>query len=438
MNQERPNNAALTSRRKAAVPSALMNLHETFAVQARNALVRDADGREWIDLTAGLGVCNVGHAHPKVAQAVAAQAETFTHTCFHLFMYEGYVELAERLCALAPGDFSKKAALFNSGAEAVENAVKAARVATGRPAALCFDDNFHGRTLLTMSLTSKVAPVKQGFGPFAPETHRVPFAYCYRCPVGKTYPACDVACVELVREAFVTRVAAESTACVVVEPVTGQGGHIVPPPEYFPRLREICDAHGVLLILDEIQAGMGRTGTMFAIEHWDVAPDLVAVAKSLAGGLPLSAVVGRADVLDAVQTGGLGSTFGGNPVACAAANAVLDVFETEDLLAKARAVGETVAARFAHFAESVSIVGEARGLGAMQAVELVSDRQARTPAPELAKEVIGHCLREGVVALAQGRHGNVVRILPPLTISEEALMRGLDVMEDALRQASKK
>ena len=285
-----------------------------YVERAKGAVIYDVEGREFIDFAGGIGVMNVGHSHPKVVEAIKGQAERFTHTCFMVVPYPDLVELAERLCSVTPGTFPKKALFINSGAEAVENAVKIARYYTKRSAVIAFENGFHGRTLLTMSLTSKVKPYKLGFGPFAPEVYRMPYAYCYRCPLGLSYPNCEVACADYLQEFFVTHVAAESTAALVVEPITGEGGFITPPPEYFPKLTKICQQNGIVFIGDEIQTGMGRTGKMFALEHWQVEADLTIVAKSLAAGLPLSAVVGKTEIMDSPHVGGLGGTYGGNPV----------------------------------------------------------------------------------------------------------------------------
>jgi 4-aminobutyrate aminotransferase/(S)-3-amino-2-methylpropionate transaminase len=431
-------NSALAARRDAVVPRGVFTLHDAFALRALGGVVLDVEGREYIDFTGGIGASNIGHSHPRVAQAVARQAQELMHTCFHVFQYESYVALAERLCAIAPGHSQKKAAFFNSGAEAVENAVKIARRATGRNAVIAFEDNFHGRTHMTMSLSSKVHPVKKGFGPFAAEVYRMPYAYCYRCPMGLDYPDCGVACADHLRDFFRTHVDPESVACLVAEPVTGLGGVITPPPEYFPKLASICDEYGILVVMDEIQTGIGRTAAMFASEHWDFAPDMMTLAKSLAGGMVLSAVVGRAEVMDAVEPGGLGTTFGGNPVSCAAALAVLDIFEEEDVLAQARRLGETVRARFDTWAEELELIGEVRGTGAMLGLELVEDRESRTPAVKAAQAVAKECRSNGVVVLPQGRYGNVIRTLIPLTIKDDVLERGLEVLGESLKNASQR
>ena len=301
----------------------------TYVERAAGALIYDVEGREYIDFAGGIAVMNVGHSHPKVVAAIQDQAAKFTHTCFMVLPYAPAIDLAEKLCDRVPGDFDKAAMFINSGAEAVENAVKVARYASGRPAIICFENAFHGRTLMGMSLTSKVKPYKFGFGPYAPEIYRMPFAYCYRCPFGLTYPGCDTACADHLKSFLVSHVAPESTAAVIVEPIQGEGGFITPPPEYFPKLKQICDDNGILFIADEIQTGMGRTGRMFAMEHWGVQADITTVAKSLAAGMPLSAVVGRKDLMDSVHASGIGGTYGANALCCSAALAVMDIFEEE-------------------------------------------------------------------------------------------------------------
>ncbi|MGC4000898.1 MAG: 4-aminobutyrate--2-oxoglutarate transaminase [Anaeromyxobacter sp.] len=419
------------------VPRGVGNVHRTVIREARGAVMVDLDGRELIDFAGGIGVDNVGHAHPKVVEAVKAQAEKLLHACFHVAMYAPYVDVAARLNALPPGDAPKKTVLLNSGAEAVENAVKIARHATGRPAVIALENGFHGRTLLGMTLTAKVKPYKLGFGPYAPEVYRAPSPYCYRCPLGKRYPSCDVACADALEEVFAGGVAAEQVAAVIAEPVQGEGGFVTPPPEYFARLQAICRKHGILLIIDEIQSGMGRTGTMLAIQHWPgVVPDLVTTAKSLGGGLPLSAVTGTAELMDRVHPGGLGGTYGGNPVAAAAALAVLDLLEKDGLLDQAQALGRKVRERFDALAQRYPMVGEVRGLGPMLALELVTDRALRTPATDATKRLVAWCFERGLVLLSCGHHGNVIRTLMPLVITDAELERGLAILEEGLRVVS--
>jgi len=416
------------------VPPGLAVLTTSFAKEARGAVIIDMNGRELIDFAGGIGVTNVGHCHPKVVAAIKEQAEKFIHTCFHVVPYAAYVDLAARLNELAPGGFSKMTMFVNSGAEAVENAVKIARHATGRPAIIAFENSFHGRTNLGMTLTSKVKPYKLGFGPFASETYRMPYAYCYRCPLGLKQEGCRMACADHLEEFFITHVAAEKTAAVIAEPVQGEGGFVTPPPEYFSRLREICDKHGILMIIDEVQSGMGRTGKIFAIDHWGVAPDLITTAKSLAGGMPLSAVTGRTEIMNTSHVGGLGSTYGGNPVALAAAQAVLEVLIEDGLLQRGVILGELMLKRFKEMQDRHEIIGDVRGKGPMLALELVRDRHTKEPATDEAKKLVSICYRKGLIVLSCGNHGNVIRTLMPLVISEEELDRGLCILEEAFAE----
>ena len=423
--------------RQKVIPQGQGSVTPYYVESAKGAVIYDVYGREFIDFAGGIGVMNVGHSHPKVVAAIKDQAEKFTHTCFMVVPYAHVVELADRLCGLTPGAFPKKVLFINSGAEAVENAIKIARYYTKRPAVIAFENGFHGRTLLTMTLTSKVNPYKLGFGPFAPEVYRMPYAYCYRCPLGLTYPSCEVACADYLREFFITHLAAESTAALLVEPITGEGGFITPPPEYFPKLYEICRENGIVFIGDEIQTGMGRTGKMFALEHWKVEADLTLVAKSLAAGMPLSAVVGKMEMMDSPHVGGLGGTYGGNPVCCRAALAVLDIFEEEDLLKKAQVLGEKVRKRFDTWQQQFELIGEVRGLGPMLALELVKDRETKEPATDEAKELVEFSHKRGLILLACGNFGNVIRTLMPLIIEDEQLERGLAIMEEGLTALSK-
>jgi 4-aminobutyrate aminotransferase/(S)-3-amino-2-methylpropionate transaminase len=365
---------------------------------------------------------NIGHSHPKVVSAIKKQAEKFTHTCFMVNPYEPAVKLAEKLCTITPGKFPKRAVFLNCGAEAVENAVKIARYYTKRPAIVVFDNAYHGRTLLTMTMTSKVKPYKFGFGPFAPEIYRMPF--------GNETGA------HKLKDFFIKNVNPEAVAAVVAEPVQGEGGFITPPPGYFQELIKICHDNGILFVSDEIQSGMGRTGKMFAIEHWGVEPDLITVAKSLAAGMPLAAVVGRQEIMDAVHPWGLGGTYGGNPVACAAGLAVLEVFEEENMLEKSVALGEKLQARFEKWQKQFDLIGEIRGLGAMLGLEFVRGDN-KEPAPDEAKQLAAYCLEKGLLILVCGSYGNIVRTLMPFVITDEQLEKGLSIMEEALKAISK-
>lgn len=431
------NSADLKKLRDTYVPQGPVNLTPFFAKTAKGAVVYDAEGREIIDFAGGIGVMNVGHSHPKVVAAIKEQAEKFTHTCFHVMMYEEYIKLAEKVCGLVPGDFPKMAIFANSGAEAVENAIKVARHYTKRAGVITFQNAFHGRTYMTMTLTSKVKPYKFGFGPFMSDVYRMPYAYCYRCPFGLKYPECNTACADHLNDFFIGNVAAENCAAVLVEPVQGEGGFITPPPEYFPKLLKICRDNGIVFVADEIQSGIGRTGKMLAIDHFGIEPDLVTMAKSLAGGMPLSTVVGRAEMMNSPQAGGLGGTYGGNPVCCAAALAVLKVFEEENLLKTSENLGIKLKARFEEFKKKYEIVGDVRGLGPMLALELVRDRETKEPANTETKAFAKFCYEKGLVILTCGNFGNVIRTLMPLVITDEQLERGLAIMEEGLASLSK-
>jgi len=418
------------------VPKGPFNATRYLAASANGASIVDMDGRELIDFAGGIGVVNVGHCHPKVVAAIKEQTEKFIHTCFHIVMYEPYIKLAKKLCDMAPGDFEKMALFANSGAEAVENAVKIARSATKRQGVIAFENGFHGRTLLTMTLTSKVKPYKFGFGPFAPEVYRMPYAYCYRCPIGLERATCGAACADLLGDFFIGHAAAENIAALVIEPVLGEGGFVCPPTEYFAKLAAICKENGIVFVADEVQTGFGRTGTYFAMDHHGIAPDLTTVAKSLAGGMPLSGVVGRREIMDAPQVGGTGGTYGGNPISCSAALAVIEAFEEDKLLDKAQKLGHTIQKRFAAWMETYEIIGEERGVGPMRALELVTDRKTKTPATAQAKALAKFCVDKGLLLLSCGAHGNVIRTLMPLVITDDQLERGLAIMEEGLRGLS--
>jgi 4-aminobutyrate aminotransferase/(S)-3-amino-2-methylpropionate transaminase len=349
-------------------------------------------------------------------------------------MYEPYIELAKRLNEITPGHFLKKTMFANSGAEAVENAIKIARHATGRSAIIAFEDAFHGRTLMALSLTSKTEPFKCGFAPYAPEIYRMPYAYCYRCTFGLVYPSCEIRCAHFLRNFFHTYTSADQVAALIVEPVLGEGGFVVPPKEYFKFIYEICRENGIIFISDEIQTGFGRTAKMFAMEHYEVEPDIMVMGKSIAGGLPLSAITGRSELMDHPQVGGLGSTYGGNPVACRAALAVLDLFEKNWLLSRAEQIGERVLERFKGFQENYFIVGDVRGLGAMVGMELVVDRKSKEPATALTKRLINLCREKGLLMMSAGTYSNVVRPLMPLVITDSQLEQGLAILQQGLSE----
>jgi 4-aminobutyrate aminotransferase/(S)-3-amino-2-methylpropionate transaminase len=433
-----PRSLALMSRRNAAVVHAAFHATPVFVAQAEGAAIKDVDGNRLLDFAGGIGCLNVGHRAAKVAEAVRRQLERFLHTSFNVLPYESYVALAERLNALTPGKFPKKTVLLNSGAEAVENAIKIARCYTRRPAIVCFEDAFHGRTYMAMSVTSKTHPYKAGFEPFPGDVYRVPFGYCFRCSYSLSYPSCEMYCARHIEDAFKRVVAAESVAAVIAEPIMGEGGFITPPAEFFPLLGEICRKHGILLIADEVQTGFARTGALFACERLGCQPDLIVMAKSLSGGLPLAAVTGRAEIMDAPGIGSLGGTFGGNPAACEAALAVLDTIDEENLSARANLLGERFRRRAAGWQSRWELIGEVRGLGAMQAIELVRSRLTREPGEQETKQVSQYCYEHGLVILTAGSYGNVIRLLVPLVISEAQLDEGMDVLEAALAEVAEK
>jgi 4-aminobutyrate aminotransferase/(S)-3-amino-2-methylpropionate transaminase len=420
-----PRSQELLARHDKAVAKPLSIYLPVVVDHGRGALLTDVDGNTFIDFTGGVGCLNVGHAHPKVVAAVQQQAERFFHTDYTIVPYEVYIELAERLVALAPISGPARAAFFNAGTEAVENAVKFARSYTKRPAIIGFEGAFHGRTLLSMTLTSKTHPYKAGLGPFAPEVYRVPFPNPYRGISTEDALAA-------LERAFITQVAAETVAALVVEPVQGEGGFIPAPKEFMQGLRRICDEHGIVLVVDEVQTGFGRTGTMFAIEQLGVEPDLMTVAKAIAGGLPLSGVIGKAEIMDAPGDSQVGGTYVGNPVAQAAALAVLDVFEEEQLVPRAAAIGETLRTRMLAWKERFAQIGDVRGMGAMLALELVLDPETKEPAADLATAVADEAARNGLLLLKSGIYSNCIRVLTPLVITDAELDEALGVWEQAL------
>jgi 4-aminobutyrate aminotransferase / (S)-3-amino-2-methylpropionate transaminase / 5-aminovalerate transaminase len=430
-----PASRALLARRAQAVPRGVPAVTPIALIAAEGAIVTDADGNRLIDFGGGIGVVNTGHRHPGVVAAVREQLDRYAHVCFPVSTYEPYVALAERLNRRTPGDHAKRTFFLNSGAEAIENAVKVARHFTGRQAVVCFEHGFHGRTNLAMALTSKVMPYKKGFGPFAPEVYRIPYPYCYRCgEAGREGSGedCCLATRERLEQMFASVVDPESVAAIVMELELGEGGFVPAPPEYVQALAGFARDHGILFIADEIQTGFGRTGRLFASEHFGLIPDILVSAKSLAGGLPLAAVTGRADVLDSAQVGGLGGTYGGNPLTCAAALAVIEAMEAEDLPARAARMGERIRTRFCEWAMRHPCIGDVRGLGAMIAMELVSDRNTKTPDKALTGRLLAAALERGLILLSAGTYGNVIRVLAPLTTPDAVLDEGLDVMERAL------
>jgi 4-aminobutyrate aminotransferase/(S)-3-amino-2-methylpropionate transaminase len=423
-----PRSRAILERKERVVADPLSIYIPVVIAEAHGATLTDVDGNTFLDFTGGVGCLNVGHSHPHVVEAAQAQLERFAHTDFTIVPYEVYVELAERLTELAPVRRPAKAAFFNAGTEAVENSVKFARAYTKRPAVIVFEGGFHGRTMLSLSMTSKTHPYKAGLGPFAPEIYRVPFPNEYRGPSATE-------ALEALERALVTQIAAENVAAIVLEPVQGEGGFVVAPPEFVEGVRRICDDNGIVLVVDEVQTGFGRTGRMWGIEHYDVEPDLVTVAKSIAAGLPLSAVLGKAEIMDAPGDSAIGGTYVGNPVAQAAALAVLDVFEAEGLNDRGAAIGETIHARMTAWQERWDAIGDVRGLGAMLAIELVHDRASKNPAPELATEIVEAAAERGLLLLKSGIYSNCIRVLVPLVISDAELDEALNVWEQALDAA---
>lgn len=423
-------NENLLARREAAVPRGVASAAPIFAKYAENAELWDVEGKRYLDFAGGIAVLNTGHRHPKVVAAAKAQEDLYTHTSFQVVPYEPYVALAEKLNELAPGDHAKKSLLVTTGAEAVENAVKIARAATGRPGVIAFTGGYHGRTLLTLGMTGKIAPYKKDVGPFPSDIFRAPF------PSQRDGITVEDALIGL-QNLFLTDAQPERVAAIIIEPVLGEGGYTPVPFEMMQALREICDTHGIMLIADEIQSGFGRTGTWFAIEHSGVVPDLITVAKSMAGGYPIAGVIGRAEVMDALIPGGLGGTYGGNPVACAAALAAIEAIEEEGLLARSLALGTYFRERFADIGARVSPyrMWDVRGLGAMLAIEFVTDFETTTPDAALTKSVIAHALQRGLILLACGMHGNALRVMVPLTASDEVIDEGLAIFEAALAAA---
>lgn len=426
-----PESARLTERREAAIARGVAPSVPAFATDVNGGIILDADGNSLIDLGSGIAVSTVGASHPRVVAAIQEAATHFTHTCFMVTPYEGYVAVGERLAELTPGSFDKRAALFNSGAEAVENAVKIARHATGKDGVVAFDHAYHGRTNLTLAMTSKRMPYKKGFGPFAGEVYRMPTSYPFRDPEGMSGKQAAERVISQIR----TQIGAEELACVVVETIQGEGGFIVPAEGFIPTLVEWCRANDVVFIADEVQAGMCRTGAWFAIEWENVEPDLVCVAKGVAGGMPLSAVVGRAEIMDAVHPGGLGGTYGGNPITCAAALATMDAMAEEDFCGRAREIEQIIREVLEPVAAECAIVGEIRGRGAMMAIEFVQG-EGREPHPDATKAIAAACMAQGVAVLTCGTYGNNIRLLPPVAIPEDLLRDGLGVLATAIREQS--
>jgi 4-aminobutyrate aminotransferase/(S)-3-amino-2-methylpropionate transaminase len=424
----------LARKKEESLPRGVFNMTPLIISEANGARVKDITGRQYIDFAGGVGVLNVGHCPNAVVEAIRDQAGKYIHTCFHLMMYEPYIALAEKLNHIVPGDYPKKTLLTNSGAEAVENGVKIARYFTKRGGIIAFEGGYHGRTLLALSLTGKVKPYKLGFGPFVPEVYRIPYAYCYRCPLGIEYPSCDLRCADYVKEAFRIQAPPQEIAALIVEPVLGEGGIVVPPKGYLERLKGICSEEGIVFIADEVQTGMGRTGKMFACQHFGIAPDILIVGKSLAGGFPLSAVTGRGEIMDAPHVGGLGGTFSGNPLACRAAMEVIKMIEENALASRASEIGRRTADRLKAFQEEFPIIGDIRWLGAMIGLELVRDRETKEPATRETRQVIKSCYERGLLLTRSGAFSNVLRTLMPLVITDEEIDEGLSILKEVMRE----
>lgn len=435
-----PKSQELLKTREKNVPSSISGQCPVFVNKGQGSLFEDVDGNVFLDFAGGIGVLNIGYCHPEVVEAVKAQAEKYFHTSINVIQYEQYIKLAEKINNLIPGKFEKKTMFVNSGAEADENAVKIARKYTNRSEIVCFTGAFHGRTLLTMTMTSKVKPYKLGFGPFAPGVHKVPFPYCYRCPHGLERETCNLHCAKQLEAFFLEQVAPEDVAAFIIEPLQGEGGFVLPPDEYIVELRKLCDKHGILLICDEVQSGFCRTGKMFASSYWEefgIYADIVTSAKSIAAGLPLSAVTARAEIMNAAQIGGIGGTYSGNPLATTAALKVIEIMERDNFVEKACHIGELTRTRLNEMKEKYELIGDVRGRGAMLALELVKDRTTKEPAKEETNKIVEECFQNGLVALSCGIRGNVIRFLMPLVTTDEQLLAGLDILERAIAKYTK-
>lgn len=428
-----PKSRAMLARRAAAVAAGLAKSTDVVVERARGSLVHDVDGNTLLDFAGGIGMLAVGHSPPGMVEAMHTQAQSLVHVCALVATYEPYVRLCEVLNEITPGTHPKKTLLANSGSEAVENAVKLARCFTGRSAVICFEGAYHGRTLLTLSLTSKYSLFKKGFGPFAPEIYRLPAPDVYRMPAGMTEDAYVASCIAQLERAFIAQVDPSAVAAILIEPIQGEAGFIPMPVPFIRRIRELCDKHGIVMIADEVQSGFGRTGKLFAIEHYGVVPDLITMAKSMGGGMPISAVTGRADIMDASHLGGVGGTYGGSPVACAAALEAIATIRAPEFLERARRIGDMLREIMLSWKQSCSLIGDVRGLGAMMLMELVLDQTTKEPAPQKTLEIIRHAVAHGLILIRAGLYSNCVRLLPPLIISDDELYEGMDVLGRAVR-----
>jgi len=418
------------------VPRGVHNSVDNFVKRGKGVVVEDFDGNIFFDFVGGVGALNIGYSNPEVVEAVKDQVEKFFHTCNGVILSEPFVQLARKLSEITPGDFKKKTVFLNSGAEAVESSIKIAKKYTKKTDIICFEGGFHGRTNLCMALTSKVKPYSFGFGPFTPGVHKIPFANCYRCAYGLERETCNLRCAERLEEIFVSVVSSENIAAVILEPIQGEGGFIVPPNEFVTKIKEICEKNNILLIADEVQTGFCRTGKMFASEYWDVTPDIITTAKSLAGGIPLSGVTGRKEIMDATGVAELGSTFGGNPLACVAALKVIEIMQRDNFAVKAMKIGEIAYSRFSDIQKKYSIIGDVRGRGAMWAIELVKDRKTKEPATEKTKEIIKEVYKKGLILFSAGLYSNCIRLLVPLVITEEQLNVGFNIIEEAIQNVN--
>jgi len=425
------NTKRLLARKEKSIARGIPTVFPLCIDEAKGAVLKDIEGNIFIDFYGGIGVLNAGHRPDAVVDAIRKQVDKYLHTSFPIINYEPYVALGEKLASITPGDYAKKAMFVNSGAEAVENVVKIARAYTKKTGIVSFEGGFHGRTLLTMTLTSKVKPYKFGFGPFAPEIYKIPYAYCYRCAYNCTYPDCNMYCLDQIKRFFVAEVDPENIAAMVVEPVQGEGGFVVPPKEFLPGLKNICEQNGILFIADEIQSGFARTGKMFAIEHSGITPDLMTTAKSIAAGMPISAVSGKAEIMDAPAPAHIGGTYGGNPVACAASLATIEFIEKEGLCDRAVTIGKFVVDRLKGMQQKHSEIGDIRALGAMVGIEFVKDRGSKEPAKDETIMVRDECLKRGLIVLPCGMFGNAIRMLMPLVITDEQLSHCMSILEEA-------
>ena len=431
-----PKSKALLEKRNDLIPPGVYLVQPITIAESKGAVMKDVDGNVYIDFTSGIGVTSLGHCVDEVVETISRQAAKLIHSCIHVVNYEPYIDLAKKLTEVTPGNFKKRAILLNSGSEAVENAVKIVRQHTGRPGIISFENSFHGRSYMALTLTGKWDPYKVGFGPFVPGVHFTPFAYCYRCSFHLEYPGCSLHCVHHIEKSVLkTQIPPDQVGAIISEPIQGEGGFIAPPDDYFKEIKKICDAHDIKLIIDEIQTGFARTGKMWAIEHYGVEPDLMVMAKAIASGLPLSAVVARDELMKDVYPGSLGGTYGGNPIACATALKVLELIEREKVVEQAAKLGKKLRKRLDEFYDRYEVIGDVRGKGPMLAMELVKDRKTKEPNPEAASKVMKTCLGAGLLTLKAGLYSNCIRLHPPLTIGDELLEKGLAIMEEAFKKA---